>query len=102
MTLIITALAAIIVTIVRFAKPDLARRASLGVLALTYWGASLMWTVDGFAALAEGEPFVELADAAAMADDALLGICVVGLGLIVWAVVALANRSRAKRAAAAV
>ena len=64
-----------------------------------YWGAALMWCVDGFAALAEGEPFVELSDAAAMADDALLGLCVIGLGIVVWLV---ASRiADARKAAAA-
>lgn len=92
MTLIITAVAAIIVTAIRFFAPDAAQRFHLGALALMYAGASIMWVVDGFACLAEGEPFVELSDAAAMADDALLGACVIVLGLVAWGVVLLVTR----------
>ena len=93
MTLIITAVAAIIVTIIRFAKPSLATRLHLGALALMYWGASLMWSVDGIASLVEGEAFVQLQDSAAMADDALLGASVVVLGVLAWLVVVFVNRT---------
>ena len=99
MTLILTAAAAAIVTLIYFRDPASARARHLGGLALMYWGAALMWCVDGFAALAEGEPFVELSDAAAMADVALLGLCVIGLGIVVWLV---ASRiADARKAAAA-
>lgn len=57
---------------------------SWGSLALAFWGASLMWCVDGFANLAEGEPFIELTDPALMADDALLGFVVVAAALALW------------------
>lgn len=87
MTLIITAVAALISAIVYLRDPIAARAQCLGVLVLSYFGAALMWCVDGFACLAEGEPFVELADPAAMADDAILGICVVALGLAAWLIV---------------
>lgn len=86
MTLILTAVAAAIVSILYFRDPVAARAKHLGGLALMYWGAALMWCVDGFACLAEGEPFVELADTAAMADDALLGVCVIALGIVAWLV----------------
>ncbi|WP_283171134.1 hypothetical protein [Curtanaerobium respiraculi] len=95
MTLILTALAAIIATIIVFAQPQVSDKFHVGALALMYWGASIMWVVDGFACLAEGEPFVELSDAAAMADDALLGVCVIVLGLAAWFVVLLV-KGRAK------
>lgn len=85
MTLILTLVAALVVTFVRFAYPVIGLRYRLGMLSLMYWGAALMWSVDGMAALAAGEPFVELGDRAIMADDALLGACVVLLGLVVWA-----------------
>ena len=86
MTLIITAIAAALAA----AAYVLARRrfpglsSSLVVLALIYTGAALMWCVDGFASLIEGGSFIELADTAQMADDALLGAVVVGVGLVVW------------------
>ena len=100
MTLLLTAAAAIIVTIVRFAAPELAAKAHLGFLALVYWGASIMWCVDGFACLLEGESFIELSDSAAMLDDALLGVCVVVLGLVVWGVICIVKRNSKKRAVA--
>ena len=100
MTLIITAIAAIICVAIRFLKPELAGQYHIGALALMYAGAALMWCVDGFACLAEGEPFVELADSAAMADDALLGLCVVILGLVIWGIILFVKKnSRAKAAA---
>ncbi|MDR1710714.1 MAG: hypothetical protein LBR58_02465 [Propionibacteriaceae bacterium] len=94
MTLILTALAALIVTVLRFARPQFAKY-RLGVLALMLWGAALMWCVDGFAALAEGEAFVELADLAAVADDALLGLAVLALALAAWGVTVLLGRRQA-------
>ena len=94
MTLIITACVAIVATIVYFAKPQLADRYHLGFLALMFWGASLMWCVDGFACLAQGEPFVELSDTAAMADDALLGVCVAALGFAVWGIFCAVKRKQ--------
>ena len=101
MTLIITAAAALIAAIVYLRDPIAARSRCLGVLVLTYLGAALMWCVDGFACLAAGEPFVELGDSAAMADDALLGACVVALGLAAWAVVRFACSRKARAAATA-
>ena len=100
MTLIITAIAAVVSAIVYLRDPVAARAQYLGVLVLAYVGASLMWCIDGVACLAEGEPFVELTDAAAMADDALLGICVVALGLAAWMVVRFVCGRKAVAAAA--
>jgi hypothetical protein len=102
MTLIITAIAALIVIVLRFSKPVAADRLHLGALALMYAGASVMWTVDGFFCLAEGESFVELSDVATMTDDALLGVCVVVLGLVIWGIVLFVkHRKTAETTAAA-
>ena len=85
MTLLITFLAAAIVTALWYAKaPNSEMR--LGTLALIFWGAALMWCVDGFACLAEGEPFIEITDTAAMLDDAVLGLVVVAVGIAAWAI----------------
>ncbi|MDR2492266.1 MAG: hypothetical protein LBD25_02230 [Coriobacteriales bacterium] len=99
MTLIITAAAALVVTALRFFLPKQGARLHLGALALMYAGASLMWCVDGIASLVEGESFVELADASAMADDALLGAYVIGLGLLAWLVVLVFKRITTRRTA---
>ena len=85
MTLVITLCAAAIATIAWYATAPNGKL-RLGVLALMYWGASLMWTVDGINGLIEGEGFIEIADTAAMLDDAILGLLVVIIGLAVWAV----------------
>ncbi|MDR1778424.1 MAG: hypothetical protein LBR14_01525 [Clostridiales Family XIII bacterium] len=86
MTLFITLAAAIAAAVIWLLKPEFARKNRIGFLALMYFGAAIMWTVDGFAALAEGEPFVELSDAAVVKDDALLGLCVVVLGILIWGI----------------
>lgn len=84
MTLIITLLAAAITTIAWYIAGTKSQM-KIGVLALMYWGAGLMWTVDGIASLLEGEAFIEIVDHAAMLDDALLGFVIVTTGLIAWA-----------------
>ncbi|MDR1238136.1 MAG: hypothetical protein LBK28_07835 [Propionibacteriaceae bacterium] len=96
MTLILTALAALVVTALRLGRPVLAVKWRLGMLALLYWGAALMWCVDGIAALAEGAAFVELADPAVVLDDSLLGLSVIGLGLVVWGVCSALRRVPAR------
>lgn len=85
MTLVITLLAAAIATVVWYAVGSKSLM-KIGVLALMYWGAALMWVVDGIACLVEGEAFIEIADSAAMFDDAMLGFLVVTAGLVAWAV----------------
>lgn len=84
MTLVITFLAAAIVTVIWYATaPN--NNLRLGTLALMYWGATLMWCVDGINGLIEEEGFIEIADTAAMLDDAILGLIVVIVGLAAWA-----------------
>lgn len=85
MTLVITLFAAVIATIVWYALGTKSNM-KVGVLALMYWGAALMWVVDGIACLIEGEAFIEIVDTAAMLDDAVLGCVVVVAGLIAWAI----------------
>ncbi len=78
MCLLITLLAAVISTILWYVNaPD--NKFQLGTLSLMYWGASLMWTVDGFFCVAEGEPFLDLS-----LNDALLGFLIVICGLVAW------------------
>lgn len=78
MCLMITLLAAVVSTIVWYVNaPE--NKLKLGTLSLMYWGASLMWTVDGFFCVAEGEPFLDLS-----VNDALLGFVIVICGLAAW------------------
>ncbi|MDR1851188.1 MAG: hypothetical protein LBR21_00820 [Propionibacteriaceae bacterium] len=83
MTWILALLAAGVATAIRFAKPKSAY-VQVGVLALMFWGATLMWTVDGIANLIGGQAFIELIDQEAMLDDTLLGLSVLGLGIVLW------------------
>lgn len=54
MTLLITAFAAVITTIVWYSS-EKSRNLKIGTLALAYWGASLMWLVDAFVEYTEIE-----------------------------------------------
>lgn len=85
MCLLITLLSAVISTIVWYVNaPE--NKLKLGTLSLMYWGASLMWTVDGFFAVAEGESFLDLS-----ANDALLGLLIAICGLLAWLLILLYN-----------
>jgi hypothetical protein len=86
MFLILTALAAIVATIIWYVKaPD--DKYKLGFLSLMFWGATLMWLVDHVMAyLIEGGEFFEI-----NMDASLLGVSVILIALIVWIVVLLVN-----------
>ena len=87
MTLLITVFAAIISTAVWYFKND--SNMKIGILALTYWGASLMWFVDAVAEYIElGAEYFTPAPLD-MLNDAYLGLSVVALGLIIWLVAVL-------------
>lgn len=89
MCLLITTTAAIITTLVwRYLAPEPNRK--VGWLALIYWGASLMWLVDGTFRVLGGEPFVDLG-----AADALLGLLVVASGLVARVLVRFISGRRA-------
>ncbi len=79
MWLIITALAAIITTLIWYVKaPD--DKYKLGFLSLMFWGATLMWFVDHVMAyLTEGGEFFEM-----NLDATLLGVSVIIFALFVW------------------
>ena len=100
MTLIITAIAALVCTVLYFRNPKEAREWHVGTLALMYFGAALLWCVDGFASLAKGEGFIELSDPKVMMDDMLLGICVVILGVAIWGIINYVARKRGTAAVA--
>ena len=83
MCLLITVLAAVIATIVWYVKIP-KNLYNVGTLCLIYWGASLMWLVDAFFCLTEGEPFLDIS-----LNDALLGFVVALCGLVAWVVILL-------------
>ncbi len=53
---------------------------------LSFWAASIMWSVDGIANILGGEPFLDLSK-----EDALLGVIIALCGLALFAVLALRN-----------
>lgn len=88
MCLIITVLAAVTATLVWCLKLN-APKTHMGTLALMYWGASLMWTVDGAFSAMKGESFFDIS-----LNDAVLGAVVVFCGLTVWTVMLLCSDSK--------
>lgn len=82
MTLLITVFAAVISTVVWYTRKN--DDLKISMLALMYWGASIMWFIDAIYEYAElhAEYFVPAAQD--MVNDAFLGFAVVALGLIIW------------------
>lgn len=80
MCLIITAAAAALTIALYFASSKL-RSLKIGVAALCYAGASIMWLCDSFFAAAKGEPFFDIS-----ADDTMLGLLILVCGLVIWGV----------------
>ena len=82
MTLLITATAALVSTVVWYVRPKSKMR--LGMLCLMYWGASLMWLVDAVAEYIElGAEYFTPA-ASDMLNDSYLGFSVVVFGMLLW------------------
>ncbi len=84
MTLLITLIAAVIVTVLWYVNPT-ARLLKVGLLCYMFWGASMMWMVDAAA------EYIELRSAyftpafEDMINDAFLGCSVITLALVIWA-----------------
>jgi hypothetical protein len=89
MWLILTALAAVISTLIWYVKaPN--DKYKLGLLSLFFWGATLMWLVDHVMAyITEGGVFFEI-----NTDATLLGVSVIILALLVWLIVLLISDPR--------
>lgn len=86
MCLILTCIAAIIVTVLGFLSPKLVSHFQLDRLALMYWSAALMWIIDGIFRIREGEAFFELS-----VNDTLLGMLIVFCGALFWGLMTLAQ-----------
>lgn len=83
MTLLITLIAAVIITIVWYTSPK-ARKLKVGLMCYMYWGASIMWLVDALFEYKEQGAGYFTPATADMINDSFLGICVVVLGTVVW------------------
>ena len=98
MTLLITVFAALIATIKWYNSKDDTMK--IGTLALIYWGAALMWSVDAvFEYIELGAEFFTPATED-MINDAFLGVAAVALGLIIWMVMVLIKDPKGKVRAA--
>ena len=85
MTLLITVFAAVVSTMIWYSN-ERARKLKVSMLVFMFWGASLMWFVDGIAGyLEEGTDYFVPA-AADMLNDAFLGVSVIALALVIWMV----------------
>ena len=76
------------------AQPVHDLRAKPGVLALMYWGASIMWFVDAVVEYAELKSEYFTPAPADMLNDSFLGFSVVALGLIIWLVIVMIKDPR--------
>ncbi len=66
---------------------------SLLTSTLMFWGAALMWSVDGIASLLEGEPFFDISQ-----EDTVLGAIIILCALAIFAVLAVFERRRELKA----
>lgn len=86
MCLIITFIAGIISLIVWLIDKN-STKTKTGFLVLMYFGASLMWCVDGIFAIFENEPFFDMS-----LNDTYLGLTVVGFGLLLYFIYRLVSK----------
>jgi len=88
MTLLTTVFAAIICTVIWYKNAPNSEM-KVGILCLTYWGASLMWLVDAVFGYAELKAEYFTPAPVDMLNDFYLGLSVVALGLIIWLAIVL-------------
>ncbi len=94
MTLLITVFAAVIATVKWYQQDDDSLK--IGTLCFLYWGASIMWFVDGVFEYVElGAAYFQPA-AQDMLNDGFLGLAGVALGLVVWVVILLIKDPRGR------
>ena len=83
MCLILTALAAIVSTVIWYCSAT-ARAVKVSVLCWLFWGAAIMWLVDLIFEYAEEGAAVFEPSAADVLNDSLLGLAVITLALVIW------------------
>lgn len=88
MTLLISVFAAVISTVVWYAKTPNDKMMT-NVLCYMYWGASIMWFVDAVAEYIELGAEYFTPEPRDMLNDTYLGLSVVALGLIIWIIILL-------------
>ena len=90
MCLILTALAAIVATVIWYCSTT-AREVKVSVLCWLFWGAAIMWLVDLVFEYAEEGAAVFEPSVADVLNDSLLGLAVITLALVIWTVVYLVS-----------
>lgn len=85
MTLVITLFAAVFATVKWYTRRD--DTLALGTLCLIYWGACLMWLVDGVFAYFSLSSAYFIPSPTELLNDTFLGLSAVALGLVAWLVV---------------
>jgi len=95
MCLIITAVAAVISTLIWKLKFNGPVNYNLNILSLMYTAAALMWCCDGVASVLEGESFFDIS-----LDDTYLGLVIVFAGIVFWGITFLWKKVTAKAEAA--
>lgn len=84
MTLLMTLIAAVIVTMIWYVSPK-ARLLKVGLLCYMFWGASIMWMVDAVAEYIELRSAYFTPALEDMINDSFLGLSVIVLALVIWA-----------------
>lgn len=92
MWLITTLIAAIAVTAIWYVKPKIYK---LDILSLMLWGTSIMILVDHILGY-EGGEFIELETDGMITNGALLGIVMLIPIFIIWEVILITSKSKAK------
>ena len=88
MTLLIAVSASVITTIIWYMN-ERRLELKLGILALMYWGASLMWLVDAITEYIEAGAEYFTPSLTQMINDTFLGLSAVVFGLVIWIVILL-------------
>ncbi len=83
MTLLISAFAAIISTIVWYFNSK-RKELNLSVLCFLFWGSTIMWFVDAVFEYAELGADYFTPSLSDIVNDSFLGLSVVAVGLVIW------------------
>lgn len=83
MTLLLSLLAAIVVSVIWYTSES-ARQLKVGTLCALFWGASLMWFVDAVFEYSELREAYFTPAAADMVNDGFLGVSVIVLAMLIW------------------
>ena len=94
MWLVTTLIAAVAVTAIWYVKPKIYR---LDILSLMLWGTSVMILVDHILGY-EGGEFIELETEGLITSGTLLGIVMLIPILILWEVILISSKPKAKNA----